>query len=100
MSDRQSSTSFLAVILSGLLIIYAFGVLRAIASPPKHTVLAVAPAASVPAFKHIFVIVLENKEYEGVIGDRQAPYLNTLARLYGLATNYYAIRHPSLPNYL
>jgi hypothetical protein len=76
------------VILSGLLMVYGFGALRAITSPPKRRVPAVAPAAPVPAFKHIFVIVLENREYEGVIGSPQAPYLNTLARLYGLAMNH------------
>jgi phosphatidylinositol-3-phosphatase len=59
------------------------------------------PALStLPAFKHIFVIVMENKEYDQVIGSPSTPYLNALAQHYGLATNYYGIRHPSLPNYL
>src|SRR3712207_2238488 len=57
------------------------------------------PAAPVPPFQHIFVLVLENKPYEAVIGNQQAPYLNRLAQQYGRATNYYAIGHPSLPNY-
>jgi hypothetical protein len=100
MVAQQRLTGFLAVILAGLLMTYVFGALRAIASPSARTVMAGIPAAPVPAFKHIFVIVLENKEYERVIGSRQTPYLNTLGRQYGLATNYYAIRHPSLPNYL
>ena len=58
------------------------------------------PAASLPPFKHIFVIVMENKESSQLIGSSKAPYLNDLAQEYGLATNYYGIRHPSLPNYL
>ena len=58
------------------------------------------PAATLPPFKHIFVIVMENKESSQLIGSSKAPYLNALAQEYGLATNYYAIRHPSLPNYL
>lgn len=49
---------------------------------------------------HVVEIVLENKEYGDVIGNRDAPYVNGLARRYGLATSSYAIRHPSLPNYL
>jgi hypothetical protein len=53
-----------------------------------------------PVFSHIFVIVLENREYSDIIGDSQAPYLNTLAKTYGLATSSYAVTHPSLPNYL
>ncbi|HUA44818.1 MAG TPA: alkaline phosphatase family protein [Solirubrobacteraceae bacterium] len=49
---------------------------------------------------HIAVIVMENEEYGDVIGSRSAPFLNSLARRYALATGMYAITHPSLPNYL
>lgn len=44
--------------------------------------------------------MLENKEDNQVIGRPGAPYLNALARRSALAANYYAITHPSLPNYL
>ena len=43
---------------------------------------------------------MENNEYRSIVGNRDAPYINSLARHYGLATQYYAISHPSLPNYL
>lgn len=49
---------------------------------------------------HVFLIVLENHEYGEVVGNPRAPYLNGLARRGALATRYYAIAHPSLPNYL
>ena len=49
---------------------------------------------------HIAVLVMENTEYKDVIGSSDAPYINSLARTYGLATQSYAISHPSLPNYL
>ncbi|HEY9287265.1 MAG TPA: alkaline phosphatase family protein [Candidatus Dormibacteraeota bacterium] len=58
------------------------------------------PAAGVPAFSHVFVIVMENHEYGSIIGSGAAPYINSLANSYGLATNYYGASHPSLPNYL
>jgi hypothetical protein len=58
------------------------------------------PANSVPSFSHVFIIVLENHEYNQIIGDPAAPYFNRLAQQYGLATSYYGIRHPSLPNYI
>jgi hypothetical protein len=45
-------------------------------------------------------MVLENRSYEAVIGSQRAPYLNRLARRYALATGFYAITHPSLPNYI
>ncbi len=44
--------------------------------------------------------MLENLEYDQVIGNRAAPYINLLARRYALATRAFAITHPSLPNYL
>jgi hypothetical protein len=47
-----------------------------------------------------FVIVLENRESSEVIGASDAPVLNRLAHRGALLANYYAIRHPSLPNYL
>jgi phospholipase C len=54
----------------------------------------------VPAFSHIVVVVLENKEFDRVSGSSSAPFLNQLANEYGLATRYYGVSHPSLPNYL
>ncbi|MBV9414465.1 MAG: hypothetical protein JO363_05755 [Solirubrobacterales bacterium] len=56
-------------------------------------------AAQVPAVR-IAVIVMENEEYGSVIGSPSAPFINSLARRYGLATGMYAVSHPSLPNYL
>jgi len=60
----------------------------------------VGPSAGLPTFKHVYVLVLENKSLDSVIGNPQAPYLNGLATRYGLATNYGAVAHPSEPNYL
>jgi phosphatidylinositol-3-phosphatase len=51
-----------------------------------------------PAVRHVIVIVMENRSYSDVIG--RAPYITRLARHCGLATNYHATAHPSLPNYL
>ena len=58
------------------------------------------PAGPVPAFKHIVFILFENKEFSTVIGNQQMPYYNQLAGQYTLLTQHYAIRHPSLPNYM
>jgi phosphatidylinositol-3-phosphatase len=57
-------------------------------------------AALVPRFSKVAVLVLENHGYGQVIGSRQAPFLNRLARRGALETRYYAVGHPSLPNYL
>jgi hypothetical protein len=56
------------------------------------------PAPSV-RFGHVFIVVEENTNYAGVIGSPSMPYLNSLANQYGLATNYFANGHPSIPNY-
>jgi phosphatidylinositol-3-phosphatase len=56
-------------------------------------------AQTLPAFKRVFIVVEENSGYTSVIGNPSMPYLNSLARTYGLATQYYATTYPSLPNY-
>ena len=56
-------------------------------------------ASSSPA-AHILVILMENKEYDQIIGSPDAPYINRLAKRKVLLTQEYAITHPSLPNYL
>jgi hypothetical protein len=50
--------------------------------------------------RHVAVIVMENEEYGGIIGNPSAPFINALARRYALAGRAFAITHPSLPNYL
>ena len=52
-----------------------------------------------PRYAHVIWIVMENYGYASVVGSK-APYLNVLIRGCGLATNYHAVAHPSLPNYL
>ena len=52
-----------------------------------------------PQFSHVLVVVEENHSYSSVIGNANMPYLNGLANTYGLATQYYADAHPSLPKY-
>jgi phosphatidylinositol-3-phosphatase len=49
---------------------------------------------------HVVWIFMENRGYGDIIGSSQAPYINRLGTRYGLATNYYAVSHPSLPNYI
>src|SRR5205085_6030901 len=59
-----------------------------------------AAGSSVPSFSNVFLILEENHEYTQIIGSSAAPYINSLANQYGLATNFKAISHPSLPNYM
>jgi hypothetical protein len=43
---------------------------------------------------------MENKDYRQVMGTGGGSYVNGLAAKCGLASNYHAITHPSLPNYI
>ena len=52
-----------------------------------------------PTFAHVLLVLEENHSYSDVIGSSAMPYLNSLAQQYGLAAQYYANAHPSLPNY-
>ncbi|HEX7636884.1 MAG TPA: alkaline phosphatase family protein [Burkholderiaceae bacterium] len=54
----------------------------------------------VPELDHVFVIMMENHAYQQVAGNPQAPFINSLMRKANVATNYYAIAHPSSTNYL
>jgi hypothetical protein len=53
-----------------------------------------------PKYKHVILIMEENNSYSSIIGSSSAPYLNSLAKACGLATDYHNITHPSLPNYI
>src|ERR1700758_3710967 len=49
---------------------------------------------------HVFVIMMENHGYAQVIGNPNMPFFNSYAATKNLATNYFAVAHPSLTNYL
>jgi hypothetical protein len=69
--------------------------------PPKSTNTSPrAAAVHSGAVSHVVLVVEENHEFGQIIGSRQAPFLNRLATKGTLLTSYYAIGHPSLPNYI
>ena len=54
----------------------------------------------VPRLDHVFVIMMENHGYKQIIGNPDTPFANSYAQSANHATNYYAVAHPSLTNYL
>jgi len=54
----------------------------------------------VPHLDHVFVIMMENHGYTEIMTNPNAHFINTYARSANLATNYFAVAHPSLTNYL
>jgi len=82
----------------------------AVPNPARITVTAISQADStksgsavvtimLPQIGHVFLLVEENHSYSAVIGNSAMPYLNSLAKAYSLAKNYYADTHPSVGNY-
>ncbi len=64
------------------------------------TVGSIGASPSAAATKRLVIIVMENHERADIVGSSAAPYLNGL-RTRGIDfTNYVAVAHPSLPNYL
>lgn len=59
-----------------------------------------AQPAPVPKFSHILIVQMENKEFGDVVGNPRMPNFNGWARQHTLLSRYYAVTHPSLPNYL
>jgi acid phosphatase len=58
------------------------------------------PAPASGPIQHVFVLWMENKGYSQVWNTSSTPYITSLGQAYTRATNFYAITHPSLPNYL
>ncbi|MBI3553197.1 MAG: hypothetical protein HY077_11930 [Elusimicrobia bacterium] len=56
-----------------------------------------AEAAGAPSFKKVMIVVLENTDYDHALGQ---PFLGKLARQGALLSGYYAVDHPSQPNYV
>lgn len=55
---------------------------------------------SVPRPDHVIICMLENHGYSQVIGSASAPYINHLSSIGASMVEYYALSHPSQPNYI
>lgn len=70
-------------------------------STPVTAPVLVAPTPAIPAFDHVFFVMMENTTNTQVIGDTtDAPFINSLAQTGALMTNYSGVYHPSDENYL
>ena len=56
--------------------------------------------AAVPKPDHVVICILENHSYQQIVGSNYAPYINTLVFQSANLLEYYALTHPSQPNYL
>ena len=95
-SGRARRLPLLAQAAGGVAVKWAFVLL--VAAVVCSTGQSAAP--QVPAFDHVVVVVLENKERGNVLGNPAAPAFNAFARQGAVLTGYRGVTHPSLPNYL
>jgi len=54
----------------------------------------------IPPLTHVWVIMMENHGFSQVLNNPAAPFTTQYANSSNLATNYFAVAHPSLTNYL
>ncbi|MBV9291807.1 MAG: hypothetical protein JO222_05095 [Frankiales bacterium] len=70
----------------------------------RHTASPAAPCGwgtATTTYRHVVWIWMENRSYDEILGSQPgAPRLARYARRCGVATRYYAVGHPSLPNYV
>lgn len=86
------------VLSTGIVLVGLYVVSSAGAMPQQQPTPAKPSQSSVPpSSKHVFLIMMENKTFDEAL---QGNYTASLASKHALATNYHAITHPSLPNYL
>ncbi len=56
--------------------------------------------SGIPHLDHVWVVMMENHGYGQIVSNPNLPYINDLVNLANSATNYFAVAHPSLSNYL
>ncbi len=93
---RRARLGAAAALAAGL----ALGVTAAANASPSHNTRPEHGHSQQAALDHIFVIMLENHSKSSVIDDPNSPYLTSLAHSYTMASNYYGVTHPSMPNYI
>jgi phosphatidylinositol-3-phosphatase len=94
MSSIRRSTRFMYRL--GIAALFAIGMMVPLVAS-AHTD---ASSGKLKNFQHVFVIMMENTGFDTLIGNPNAPWINSAAQTYGLATNYFGVTHPSQPNYI
>ncbi len=77
----------------------ALGLLATTLTPPVFAAEGKVPKG-VPHLDHVFVVMMENHGYGQILNNPNAPFINKYAKAANVGTNYFAIAHPSLTNYL
>ncbi|MEO7043054.1 MAG: alkaline phosphatase family protein [Gemmatimonadaceae bacterium] len=81
----------------GVAVLVGVACSRVTPPPPTSAVSPSVDATLLGTFDHVVVVVLENENAQTVLA---VPAMDTLAQQGVLLANYYAVAHPSYPNYL
>jgi len=65
-----------------------------------HAVELAVPTSTFGRLDRVFLIMMENQTNTDILGNPNAPFINSYATIANRATNYFAVGHPSAPNYL
>lgn len=87
------------------LIVVVLTALAAMAAPALTSSMTSSPErlsrdAGFGRLDHVFLIIMENQTDTDILGNPNAPFINAYAKVANQATNYFAVGHPSTPNYL
>jgi phosphatidylinositol-3-phosphatase len=94
MNSDKRSVRF--VIRTGIAVVFALALMVPLAASAQTNV----SNAKLKNFQHVFIIMMENTGFKSLIGNPNAPFINSVAATNGLATNYTGVSHPSQPNYI
>ncbi len=75
-------------------------VATALATVSAHAGESEEPSCRFERLDHVFLIMMENQTDTDILGNPSAPFINAYAHVANRATNYFAVGHPSAPNYL
>jgi PE family/Phosphoesterase family len=78
---------------------YADDVSLTVGNPSLTPAQLTVPTSNVGQIDHVQLIYMENKGVGNIIGSPNAPYINSLINSQDYVSNYYALGHPSDPNY-
>jgi Phosphoesterase family len=80
---------------------YADNLSFTVSTPVRSPVPLAPPTTAVPAYDHVFLVMMENQDRDSIIGNTaRAPYLNSLLSKGVSLSSMYGEVHPSDPNYL
>jgi len=70
-------------------------------STPVTAAVLAPPVSEVPGYDHVFMVMMENTDYNQIMGDpTDTPYLHSLMAQGATMSNYHAVYHPSDENYM